>query len=69
MPRPTLATPAAVPIEPQRLWLATVATVAIFSFFFYFNAYVCDDAFIVFRAVDNFIRGDGLRPRCSSGSA
>ena len=32
-----------------------------FTFFFYFNAYVCDDAFMAFRTVDNFVRGYGLR--------
>jgi arabinofuranosyltransferase len=32
-----------------------------FTFFFTFSAYVCDDAFISFRTVDNFVRGYGLR--------
>jgi arabinofuranosyltransferase len=32
-----------------------------FGALYYFNAYVCDDAFIAFRTVDNFVRGDGLR--------
>lgn len=34
---------------------------AVFSLMFYVNAYVCDDAFITFRTVDNVVRGHGLR--------
>jgi arabinofuranosyltransferase len=41
----------------KRWW----AIFAVFGLLFYFNAYVCDDAFITFRAVDNFVRGYGLR--------
>jgi arabinofuranosyltransferase len=34
--------------------------VAVFGVIYYFNAYVCDDAFITFRCVDNLVRGHGL---------
>jgi arabinofuranosyltransferase len=37
------------------------AALGAFALLFYFNAYVCDDAFITFRSVDNFVRGYGLR--------
>jgi arabinofuranosyltransferase len=33
----------------------------IFTIFFFLNGYICDDAFISFRTVDNFINGYGLR--------
>jgi arabinofuranosyltransferase len=39
-------------------WLAVLGA---FALLYYFNAYVCDDAFITFRSVDNFVRGFGLR--------
>jgi arabinofuranosyltransferase len=48
-------------ITARSLWLSTAATLAAFGVLFYFNAYVCDDAFITFRSVDNFVRGAGLR--------
>ncbi len=38
-----------------------IALVNVFSAFYFMNAYVCDDAFITFRTVDNFIHGYGLR--------
>ena len=37
------------------------AALGLFALLFYFNAYVCDDAFITLRSVDNFVRGYGLR--------
>jgi arabinofuranosyltransferase len=41
---------------------AVVPVVAVvFGALYYWNAYVCDDAFITFRTVDNFVRGYGLR--------
>jgi len=33
----------------------------LFSLLYYGNAYVCDDAFLSFRTVDNFVHGYGLR--------
>jgi len=33
----------------------------LFSLLYYCNAYVCDDAFLSFRTVDNFVHGYGLR--------
>jgi arabinofuranosyltransferase len=39
-------------------WLIALAA---FTALFYFSAWVCDDAFITFRTVDNFVRGHGLR--------
>jgi arabinofuranosyltransferase len=38
-----------------------IAIINIFSLFFFLNAYVCDDAFISFRTVKNFVNGYGLR--------
>ena len=38
-----------------------VVVLGLFGVLYYFNAYVCDDAFITFRSVDNFARGLGLR--------
>ncbi|MDP2983397.1 MAG: hypothetical protein Q8O92_08715 [Candidatus Latescibacter sp.] len=40
---------------------AFIAIVNIFTLFYFMNAYICDDAFISFRTVDNFINGYGLR--------
>jgi arabinofuranosyltransferase len=42
-----------------RLKIAVV--VVLFSVFFYLNSYICDDAFMFFRTVDNLVRGFGLR--------
>ncbi len=33
----------------------------IFSCFYIVNSFICDDAFISFRTIDNFVRGYGLR--------
>jgi arabinofuranosyltransferase len=41
--------------------LALIAIAAVFSSFFFWNAYICDDAFIMLRTVDNLVRGHGLR--------
>ena len=41
--------------------IGLVALLAGFTAIFYFNAYVCDDAFIMLRVVDNYVRGWGLR--------
>jgi arabinofuranosyltransferase len=38
-----------------------IAIMNVFSIYFILNAYVCDDAFITFRTVDNFFHGYGLR--------
>lgn len=43
----------------QAAYVPVVAVV--FGALYYWNAYVCDDAFITFRTVDNFVRGYGLR--------
>jgi arabinofuranosyltransferase len=45
----------------ENRFLLGLLALVIVSFFFYFNAYVCDDAFITFRVLDNWIRGYGLR--------
>ena len=43
------------------IYLATFALALIlFSFVFYMNAWVADDAYITFRTVDNFANGRGL---------
>jgi len=44
----------------RRLAILLAGTL-LFSFFFYLHAYVCDDAFLTLRVVDNFVRGHGLR--------
>ncbi|MBN8549945.1 MAG: hypothetical protein J0M12_11570 [Deltaproteobacteria bacterium] len=36
------------------------AALAAFAIVFVLNAYVCDDAFMIFRSVDNFLSGEGL---------
>ena len=41
----------------KRRWIVVLT----FAGLYVFNAYVCDDAFITFRAADNFVRGLGLR--------
>ena len=41
--------------------LTLVGIFAGFSCFFYFNAFITDEAFITFLTVDNFVRGFGLR--------
>jgi arabinofuranosyltransferase len=52
----------ATAFSPARVkWLNWMAICIAFPFFFYFNAYLCDDAFITFRTIDNFVRGYGLR--------
>ena len=33
----------------------------LFTFIFLLNAWVCDDAYITFRTIDNFLHGHGLR--------
>lgn len=33
----------------------------LFTFLFFANAWVCDDAYITFRTIDNFVNGYGLR--------
>ncbi len=38
-----------------------IAVMNLFCFYFILNAYICDDAFITFRTVDNFFHGYGLR--------
>jgi hypothetical protein len=38
-----------------------IALVNIFTIYYFLNCYICDDAFITFRTVDNFIHGYGLR--------
>ena len=46
----------------KRAWaLPLTVTLSCFAWLFYTNAYVCDDAFIAFRSVDNLVRGLGLR--------
>lgn len=40
---------------------AFIAIVNIFTIFYFLNAYICDDAFISYRTIDNFINGFGLR--------
>ncbi len=35
--------------------------ILVFTFLSYFNAWLCDDSFISFRVVDNFVNGFGLR--------
>jgi arabinofuranosyltransferase len=47
--------------SPPARWLVLIAIPLAFTYFFYFNAYICDDAFLTFRTVDNFVRGYGLR--------
>lgn len=41
--------------------LVVCIVVNLFSILFVVNAYVCDDAFITFRTIDNFLQGHGLR--------
>lgn len=41
--------------------VAVVAVLALFSLVMIRTAWLCDDAFITFRVVDNFLHGDGLR--------
>ena len=41
--------------------LALLGAAAFFSFLFWHNSFVNDDAFLAFRSVDNFVRGHGLR--------
>ena len=59
------STAQALPADPRRpvwrrhAWVPSV--VLVFGALYYFNAYVCDDAFFAFRTVDNFVRGYGLR--------
>jgi arabinofuranosyltransferase len=38
-----------------------IVVLGVFACLYYFNAYICDDAFITFRSADNFVRGAGLR--------
>jgi arabinofuranosyltransferase len=45
----------------NRIRVLVLTIAGIFSVLFYFNAYVCDDAFISFRVVDNLVRGHGFR--------
>jgi arabinofuranosyltransferase len=42
-------------------WPYLVAITLGFSAVFFFNAYLCDDAFFSFRVADNFVRGHGFR--------
>lgn len=42
----------------MKKWMVVLG---VFTLLYYFNAYVCDDAFITFRSADNFVRGLGLR--------
>lgn len=44
-----------------RVAISSVVALLLFGFLYYFNAYVSDDAFIAFRTIDNFARGEGLR--------
>ena len=37
-----------------------VSSLVLFTYVFFFNAWVCDDAYITFRTVDNFTSGHGL---------
>lgn len=41
--------------------LSGVLTCLLFSILYYCNAYLCDDAVITYRTIDNFVRGYGLR--------
>ena len=41
--------------------LLTVGLLTAFSVLFYWSAYVCDDAWIALRVVENAVRGFGLR--------
>ena len=46
----------------SRTWsVRALVALALFALVSYFNAYVCDDAFITLRTLDNFVRGEGLR--------
>ena len=41
--------------------LVVALALVAFSIFFYISAWTCDDAFLAFRVVDNFVHGHGLR--------
>jgi arabinofuranosyltransferase len=42
-------------------WAPQIAVVLLFAGLFAWNAWLCDDAFITLRVLDNLIRGEGLR--------
>jgi len=58
-PRPT-SRPAPVPGRREG-FLVVVGTFAAFTYLFLANSWVGDDAYIMFRVVDNFVNGYGLR--------
>ena len=47
--------------SPKARWLITTLLLLLFVYIFITTAWVCDDAFITFRTVDNFVSGHGLR--------
>lgn len=52
--------PRGIPLDPSR-WLTIAGAVVVFLIVFIRTAWVCDDAFITYRTVDNFVNGYGLR--------
>ena len=38
-----------------------IVLINIFTIYYFLNCYICDDAFITYRTVDNFTHGFGLR--------
>jgi len=49
------------PDQQRRAWALFTAVIAIFAWLVIRDAWLCDDAFITFRVVDNFHDGFGLR--------
>jgi arabinofuranosyltransferase len=49
------------PIPSRSSGLAVLFLLLLFTFIFLLNAWVCDDAYITFRTIDNFLHGHGLR--------
>ena len=47
--------------QQRHAWALFAAVVAIFAWLVIRDAWLCDDAFITFRVVDNFHNGFGLR--------
>ena len=47
--------------SPKLVRILLFSALALFTFSITFNAWLCDDAFITFRVMDNFVHGYGLR--------
>ncbi len=45
----------------QRVFATPFLAGLVFTAFYYCNAYLCDDAVIIYRTIDNLIHGFGLR--------